>query len=350
MEALGTIEATDKHKTETHSASLDSHKVVSLFCGAGGLDLGFTSAGFEVCYAADFDTAAIKTYNRNNPGNIGRVVDLLETTTEQLCTSIINECGGVTKISGIVGGPPCQGFSRGNVGRHADDPRNKLVLKYADIVNSFHDKFDLKFFVFENVPEIRAEKNKNLLTELRDKLSINFKIHEQELNSSNYQVAQNRRRIFIVGVSKTCNLEHFSFPSPSPLKKKVVSDVIIGLPDPVYFSNGICAETIPFHQNHWTSRPKSKRFETGLMPTGGRSFIRLDWEKPSRTVAYGNREIHVHPNGHRRLSIYEALQLQGFPFKYVLEGNMTQQVKQVSNAVPPPVAERIAQSILDQIL
>ncbi|MNE98492.1 Modification methylase AplI [compost metagenome] len=91
--------------------------------------------------------------------------------------------------------------------------------------------------------------------------------------------------------------------------------------------------------------PKSHRFKTGQMPVGGRSFIRLDWLKPSRTVAYGNREIHVHPDGTRRLSIFEAMQLQGFPFGYSLHGSLSAQVKQISNAVAPPVAEALAESV-----
>ena len=334
--------AVDRVKTEKVKRARKAHKVVSLFCGAGGLDLGFSNAGFDVCYAADHDVAAIKTYNRNHPGQLGRVVDLLDVTVDELCSSIREICGPNPRISGLIGGPPCQGFSRGNAARHAEDPRNQLALKYAAIVNSFYHKFGLKFFVFENVPEIKAKKNRDFLEGLRAELSINFNIFEKELNASHYQVAQARRRLFIVGVHKDSDLENF--------KEKVVGDVIQGLPDPVYLSHGLVAESIPFHPNHWTSRPKSKRFESGEMPIGGRSFIQLAWDKPSRTVAYGNREIHVHPNGRRRLSIYEALQLQGFPFKYVLEGNMSQQVKQVSNAVPPPVAERIAESILSQIL
>ncbi len=350
MEASVPDMAIVEKKTEGNSLSSNSHKVVSLFCGAGGLDLGFTNAGFEVCYAADYDAAAIKTYNRNHPGNLGRVIDLLATSVEQLCDSIVESCGESPEISGIIGGPPCQGFSRGNVGRHAEDPRNQLALKYAAIVNSFYENFGLKFFVFENVPEIRAQKNKSFLEGLRKELSQNFNIYERELNASNYQVAQARRRLFIVGVCKSSGVSEFSFPPPSPLKEKVVGDVISDLPDPVYLTSKLVPESIPYHQNHWTSQPKSKRFETGVMPVGGRSFIQLDWTKPSRTVAYGNREIHVHPNGKRRLSIYEAMQLQGFPFKYVLEGNMSQQVKQVSNAVPPPVAEKIAQSIMEQVL
>ena len=74
-------------------------------------------------------------------------------------------------------------------------------------------------------------------------------------------------------------------------------------------------------------------------------MIRLSWDKPSRTVAYGNREIHVHPSGLRRISIYEAMLLQGFPENFELKGNFSEQVTQISNAVPPPVSLAIAKSI-----
>lgn len=93
-------------------------------------------------------------------------------------------------------------------------------------------------------------------------------------------------------------------------------------------------------------QPKSERFE---MPrpeiAEQRSFKRLDWDSPSRTIAFGHREIHVHPDGHRRLSIYEALLLQGFPKTFVLEGNLSEQVEQVSNAVPPPLARSVALAV-----
>ena len=86
-----------------------------------------------------------------------------------------------------------------------------------------------------------------------------------------------------------------------------------------------------------------------LRPEGaqraGRSFRRLEWDKPSPTVAYGHREIHVHPDGRRRLSIFEAMRLQGFPTDFVLEGTFSSQVEQVSNAVPPPLAEALATAI-----
>src|SRR5262249_46639336 len=81
----------------------------------------------------------------------------------------------------------------------------------------------------------------------------------------------------------------------------------------------------------------------------GRSFRMLEWDKPSPTIAYGHREVHVHPNGRRRLSVYEALLLQGFPSEYELVGSLSAQISQVSEAVPPPLARAIAGSIQRQI-
>ena len=95
--------------------------------------------------------------------------------------------------------------------------------------------------------------------------------------------------------------------------------------------------------------PKSPKFNNLPDPSvsnGARSFKRLFWDQPSFTVAYGHNEIHVHPDGHRRLSIYEAMMLQGFPrMEYELKGCLSDQVSLVSDAVPPPLAFALAKSI-----
>ena len=95
--------------------------------------------------------------------------------------------------------------------------------------------------------------------------------------------------------------------------------------------------------------PKSPRFFNGSLSEGyvsGRSFKTLAWNAPSITAAYGHREVHVHPNGRRRLSVFEAMKLQGFPDAYVLDGTLSAQIDQVSEAVPPPLAEAVAKSIM----
>lgn len=82
----------------------------------------------------------------------------------------------------------------------------------------------------------------------------------------------------------------------------------------------------------------------------GRSFKTLHWDRPSLTVAYGHREVHIHPGCHRRLSVFEAMRLQGFPDSYELLGNMSEQYSQVSEAVPPKLAQVVAQSVSEAIV
>ena len=131
-----------------------------------------------------------------------------------------------------------------------------------------------------------------------------------------------------------------------PRKRKgleTVREAIGGLKAPAFFKHGLEPKDIPVHPNHWTMQPRSPRFANPLANTvDGRSFKRLKWNVASPTIAFGHREIHVHPDGRRRLSIYEALLLQGFPETFVLEGNLSEQVEQVSNAVPPPLARSVA--------
>jgi len=326
-------------------AATPKKRVVSLFCGAGGLDIGFRKAGFKAEFAADYDQAAVKTYNANHRGNKAEVIDLFETSAEEVYRRATRRLKNNYEIDGIIGGPPCQGFSRANTARCHSDPRNLLALKYAEIVNAFFIRSRIKFFVFENVPEIKAAKNTEFLKLLRDSLSVHFNIYERELDAWNYGVPQVRKRYFIVGINKEIDGGGYKFPPVKRGKKKVVSDAILGLPNATFFRSDLGPADIPFHPNHWTMQPRSKKFLTGEMPAGGRSFIKLDWGKPSRTVAYGNREIHIHPDGTRRVTIYEAMRLQGFPLNYELVGNLSEQVKQVSNAVPPPLAAALARSI-----
>jgi DNA (cytosine-5)-methyltransferase 1 len=100
-------------------------------------------------------------------------------------------------------------------------------------------------------------------------------------------------------------------------------------------------------------RPKSKKFDpdNNFLEPGnnqGRSFRALEWEEPSLTVAYGHREVHIHPECHRRLSMFEAMRLQKFPDSYELVGNMSQQIDMISDAVAPPVAKALADAFREQ--
>jgi DNA (cytosine-5)-methyltransferase 1 len=319
--------------------------VVSLFSGAGGMDLGFRKEGFLPIFAIDSDQAAVDSYNWNCDQPIARQGDLLALNDEEIIALIQQAAPGV-RPRGVIGGPPCQSFSVSNVHRRIDDPRRILPLRYALILKALNREFKLDFFVFENVTGLKSDEHIQDLSEMLEAFEdAGFKVVERTLNASVFGVPQNRRRVFLVGINKHLypNVQ-FEFPTGNPEKVVTVKQAIGKLPKPAFFKRDLEPEDIPYHTNHWTMNPKSPKFTNGSAKSG-RSFRKLKWDKPSWTVAYGHREIHVHPNGSRRVSIFEAMLLQGFPKWYELRGNFTQQVVQVSNAVPPPVASAIAKSI-----
>lgn len=320
-------------------------RIVSLFSGAGGLDLGFRRSGFTLAFAVDLSPAAIETHRRNFKGTVSIAADLEELGPD----GVLAQLDGILEPGesiGVIGGPPCQGFSRANTGSDTNDPRNRLPLLYLQIVQALQGKYEVEFVLFENVLGIRDAKHsvtfRGIISKFRE---IGLTPDVSEYSALDYGVAQTRNRVIISGFRDEAVARNFK-PKKATATDLTVRSVIGSLPDPAFFARNLEKSTIPHHENHWTMRPVSKRFSRpGGSDRAGRSFRRLEWDKPSPTVAYGHREIHVHPNGRRRLSIFEAMLLQGFPDDFVLEGTLSSQVEQVSNAVPPPLAQSLAAAI-----
>ncbi|RML85497.1 DNA cytosine methyltransferase [Pseudomonas savastanoi] len=326
------------------SSNSDRPQIVSLFCGAGGLDLGFHEQGFQISLAIDISSAAIKTHKRNFPKTPSFSADLIKLGPEGVFNLVAENIPFGAKI-GVIGGPPCQGFSRANTASYAKDPRNKLPNLYVQIVKKLQTQYQVEFVVFENVLGMRDKKHNQTYNTLIKRLSkLKFDITEKELCAIDFGVPQIRKRIILSALRKGI------YGPVTPLKKEghtTIKPLLHLLPEPVYFKRSMVPSDIPYHVNHWTMTPKSVKFLNPEAPLpASRSFRRLSWDKPSPTVAYGNREIHIHPNGRRRLSIFEAMLLQGFPETFVLEGNFSQQVEQVSNAVPPPMGSSIARAVI----
>lgn len=320
-------------------------KIVSLFSGAGGLDLGFRWAGFPLTFAVDLSPAAIQTHKRNFKESTSVAANLEDLGPDGVLTCLENLLEPGESI-GVIGGPPCQGFSRANTNSAANDPRNRLPMLYLQIVDALQSKYDVEFVLFENVLGIRDAKHSvtfcGILSKFRE---IGLTPNVNEYSALDYGVAQTRNRVIISGFRNEEVARRFK-PKKVEARDLTVRSVIGGLPDPAFFARDLEKSAIPHHENHWTMRPVSKRFSRpGGADRAGRSFRRLEWDQPSPTVAYGHREIHVHPEGRRRLSIYEAMLLQGFPREFVLEGTLSSQVEQVSNAVPPPLAQSVATAI-----
>ena len=319
-------------------------KVVSLFCGAGGLDKGYHDAGFDVVLAIDYSAAAIRTHRRNFTNTRSVQADLEEIGADGVLAELADLVDRGESI-GVIGGPPCQGFSRANNQSVASDPRNKLPLLYLDVVEALQGEYGVEFVLFENVVGIRDKKHAEVFSGILSRFQeIGLTSNVDEYSALDFGVAQTRNRVIISAFASSDVARTFR-PKKVRRSDLTVRSVIEDLPHPKFFERGLIPESIPHHPNHWTMQPRSKRFSApGGVQSGERSFRRLDWDKPSPTIAFGHREINVHPNGRRRLSIFEAMLLQGFPKTFVLEGTLSEQVEQVSNAVPPPLARALAKA------
>ncbi|CAM3051590.1 DNA cytosine methyltransferase [Paenibacillus sediminis] len=300
-------------------------KVVSLFSGCGGLDLGFIRSGHDIIWANDNDADAVQTYMTNIGEHI-KLGDIREIDSETIPDSDI-----------IIGGFPCQGFSIANLKRSKEDERNKLYLEFYRII---HDK-QPKFFVAENVKGLLSlEKGKVVELIADDFRKAGYRVSYSLFNCADYGVPQIRKRVIFFGIREDIDI-NIMFPQPTHSEKPEIT----GLKPWVTMSQALSHIPEPSEKcdipNHVFSEYKvfsNKNF------TGHRQ---VDPDKPSPTIlARGNGGggvvvIH-HPNNHRRLSVRETAVIQTFPDDFVFLGSKTSCYRQIGNAVPPLFAEKIA--------
>lgn len=331
-------------------------KIIDLFCGAGGMSKGFLDANFEVVLGVDFNKNAIKTHEYNFPNSISAHVDLTEIKPLELLHKLNID---ISEIDGIVGGPPCQGFSV--AGRRVlEDPRNRLFLEFVKFVELIRPKF----FLIENVVGLLTIGNGQVKDEILSTFSnLGYNIDVKVLDASHYEVPQKRQRIFFMGF-----LNHIPlFPNPVSLENPItVRDAFFGLPsldliteERTYEINGI---EVHNHFNFNLSELTVERIRH--IPMGGNyksipdhlkrdvefnsAFRRLDYNKPSFTITSHFRdEFVLHPIEDRVISVREAARLQSFPddFRFFGSKTRTGQTGLVGNAVPPKLAYYIALTI-----
>ena len=183
--------------------SENKHYYISLFTGAGGLDIGFKEAGFEGLLASDIMPQARDSFSLNFPDEPYLLEDIRKLSISEIKTYI-----GDKKIDAIIGGPPCQGFS--NMGnKNSADPRNMLFESYVKIVDAIRPKC----FIFENVKGLFTMFEGRYFEQVVNAfMAIGYNLHYSMLDTSNYGVPQKRERVFIVG---TTSEEQFLFPAHS---------------------------------------------------------------------------------------------------------------------------------------
>jgi DNA (cytosine-5)-methyltransferase 1 len=298
-------------------------KIVSLFSGAGGLDLGFKMAGHSIIWANDLYGDAVETYKTNLGDHI-------------VCKDIFGiDENEVPNCDIIIGGFPCQGFSVANTKRNINDERNQLYKQLMRVINAKKPKF----FLAENVKGIFSlAKGEVLKMILDDFSSMGYSVQAKVLNAADYGVPQLRQRVFIVGVRNDIKYS-FDYPAPTNnadgsdgLSKWIsVGDALSVLPDPDEPNN------IP---NHEYSKYKL-RFNGYL---GHRA---IDPMRPAPTVTArgddkGGVVVLHHPNNERRMSCRELATVQSFPIEYAFYGTRSSVYRQIGNAVPPLLAFAVA--------
>ena len=337
--------------------------VLDLFCGCGGLSYGFEKAGYNILLGIDNDSKALETFELNHKGSKSICGDITSITYRKDIKSII----GDRKIDVIVGGPPCQGMSLSGP-RKFDDPRNSLYLSYIRLVNEIKPKA----FVIENVPGLVGLFNGQIKDSIIEKFTeMGYNIKYQILCASDFGVPQNRRRVVFVG------LKNGEFVYPEPLDEVVTCEM--ALSDLPSLQNDIGTEqaqyvTAPQNKyqelmrcnsntvrNHIAANHSEKVQKIiSLVPDGGNykdlpeeyinsrnfhvAWTRFASQKPAPTIDTGHRH-HFHYKYNRVPTVRECARLQSFPDDFIFLGNKTQQFRQVGNAVPPLMAQVIAEQL-----
>ncbi|MCL2212672.1 MAG: DNA cytosine methyltransferase [Oscillospiraceae bacterium] len=319
-------------------------KIISLFAGAGGMDLGFKNAGFNVVWANEFDKTIWATYEKNHNTLLDR------RDVRKIASSEIPDCDG------IIGGPPCQSWSEAGALRGIDDARGQL---FYDFIRILREK-QPKFFVAENVSGMMANTHKEAVHNIINHFEeAGYELDIQLLNAADYNVPQDRKRVFYVGFRKDLNAS-FRYPTESKhkptLKERIwdLKDTALPAKETNKTNNGDCV--VPNHE-----------YMTGGFSTIFMSRNRVrGWDEQSFTIQAGGRHAPIHPQApkmlfvevnkrifapgkehlYRRLSVRECARIQTFPDEFVFEyNNIADGYKMIGNAVPVNMAMAVAHSI-----
>ena len=378
--------------------------VLDLFCGAGGMSLGFQNAGCEILGGIDKNPHAIRTHHRNFPNSqLKLAAKPIESITD------LSELGlQPGEVDILIGGPPCQVFSvvgKGKMRSLGKDIENDIRnFLYEDFIR-FLEYYKPYFFVIKNVnylcnhwifPFLRGDLEKGL--HKKDCDYPGYDISSKILVASDYGVPQIRKRLFIVGRRKDLNLD-FEFPEANTASPVSVGEAIEDLPEltsiPLSLKRKNTAPRQSDSATHYKCLPeseyqklmRSKSDKTvmnhlcrahndkdlyifNIMPQGGKyknipdelkryndkifedKYRRLESHKPSWTLtAHMQKDClaYIHPTQTRSISVREAARLQSFPDHFVFDAPMTRMFELVGNSVPPLLAEAIAKPIVEQV-
>lgn len=304
-------------------------KVVSLFSGVGGLDMGFIKTGHQVVWANDVDKDAVATYKLN----IGE--QIIQEDIRKIPSSTIPDCDIVA------GGFPCQGFSVANIKRNETDSRNFL---YLELLRVIRDKRP-KFFLAENVKGILSlGKGKIISLIMQDFNEAGYIAKYKVLNAADYGVPQRRERVIFLGVRKDLAI-NLSYPLPSHCDPEKLTTGFLDNDIKPWVTIGEALKDIP-EPDEKSDIPNHTYSKYKLRFNGYLGHRTIDPNKPSPTVTgrgddKGGVVVLHHPKNHRRMSARELAIVQSFPMNFVFVGTRSTAYRLIANAVPPVLAEAL---------
>lgn len=343
---------------------------IDIFSGSGGLSQGAKLAGIKLKYANEIDFYSTQTYLSNHPE-----VKMFYSDIKKLKGTDLNVLKNETIV--LFGGPPCQGFSYSNQRtRTKENEKNWLFEEFIRIAKEIMPEW----IVFENVGGFSDSINGFFFDQTKKKFQkLGYKVSPLILNAVDYGVPQNRKRVFIV-----CSLSNIELNEPNIISKRVtVGDAIFDLPE---IDNGFLCNDLKYDKEPHSSYSKKMRSKKSVttnhnvtknssliierykyVPQGGNwqdipvklmknykdvtrchsgIYHRLDENKPSVVIGNFRKNMLIHPQRNRGLSVREAARLQSFGDNYIFKGFLTDQQQQVGNAVPPYLAKAVFSEII----
>jgi len=322
-------------------------RLISLFSGAGGLDKGFHNAGFRTVVANEFDPKICPTFRANFPE-----VNLIEGDIRDIPSDAFPE-----HVTGIIGGPPCQSWSEAGSLKGIEDARGQLFYEYIRILRDTQPLF----FVAENVSGMLAKRHSDAVNgfmKLFDEAG--YDVNLKMLNANDFDVPEDRDRVFYIGFRKDLNIHDFLYPTP--LKHKpTLREAIWDLQD----------TAIPAKEKNHTNGdackvPNNEYFIGAFSPIFmSRNRVR-SWDEPGFTVQASGRQCQLHPQApkmekleknlqrfvpgqehlYRRMTVREVARVQSFPDDFIfLYDDINMGYKMIGNAVPVNLAYHVAMSI-----
>lgn len=367
---------------------------ISLFAGAGGCSLGFKRAGYNILYAIDINENAVETYRHNFPNTQCEMADIMSCDFEKLLKNLRLKTG---ELDILIGGPPCQGFSTAGM-RFWDDPRNGLLKHYVNALAILRPKW----FIMENVEGLLTAKGGIYVYEAaRAFIKLGYSIRIDKIYAQEYGIPQRRKRTLIIGnrlgmefnlpepivhvhgrIFKNADitLRHTIGELPNPTLDKSCPVSYNGKPKHEWEEqlrdgnkklydhfapkiDGIQLERItnlkpgqsmkdlPESLHHESFKRRAYRRVMDGMPTerrgGAPSGIkRLIFDEPSLTITGAAIREFIHPEDNRPLTLRECARIQAFPDWFRFQGNTSERIKQIGNAIPPLLAEIFAVHLL----